>query len=41
MEEFPAARHYRDARAATITAGTSEIMREIISRILIDNRGGG
>ena len=28
MEEFPMARLYRDARAATITAGTSEIMRE-------------
>jgi len=41
MEEFPIARLYRDARAATITAGTSEIMREIISRILIDNRGDG
>lgn len=41
MEEFPAARLYRDARAATITAGTSEIMREIISRILIDEPGDG
>jgi len=41
MEEFPAARLYRDARAATITAGTSEIMREIISRKLIDDRGDG
>ncbi len=41
MEEFPIARLDRDARAATITAGTSEIMREIISRILIDNRGDG
>ncbi len=41
MEEFPAARLYRDARAATITAGTSEIMREIISRQLIDDRDAG
>ncbi len=38
MEEFPAARMYRDARAATIAGGTSEIMREIISRILLDGR---
>ena len=40
MEEYPAARMYRDARAATITAGTSEIMREIISRLLIDEPSG-
>jgi alkylation response protein AidB-like acyl-CoA dehydrogenase/putative sterol carrier protein len=33
MEEYPMARFYRDARAATIAAGTSEIMREIISRL--------
>ncbi len=38
MEEYPAARMYRDARAATIAGGTSEIMREIISRILLDGR---
>ncbi len=38
MEEYPAARMYRDARAATIAGGTSEIMREIISRILLDDR---
>ncbi len=36
MEEYLAARFWRDARGATITAGTSEIMREIIARILID-----
>ncbi len=34
MEEYPMARFYRDARAATIAAGTSEIMREIISRLM-------
>jgi hypothetical protein len=38
MEDYPVARMYRDARASTITAGTSEIMREIIARILIDDR---
>lgn len=36
MEEYPAARFYRDARAATIAAGTSEIMREIIVRLALD-----
>jgi alkylation response protein AidB-like acyl-CoA dehydrogenase/putative sterol carrier protein len=36
MEEYPIARFYRDARGGTITAGTSEIMREIIARIMID-----
>jgi len=36
MEEYPIARFYRDARGATITAGTSEIMREIIARAVID-----
>ena len=41
MEEFPAARFYRDARAATLAGGTSEIVREIISRMLIDDRGDG
>ena len=35
-EEFPAARFFRDARGATIAAGTSEIMREIIARLMID-----
>jgi acyl-CoA dehydrogenase len=37
MEEYPLARLYRDARAGTIAAGTSEIMREIISRFLLDS----
>jgi len=36
MEEFPIARLYRDARVGTIAGGTSQIMREIISKILID-----
>ena len=36
MEEYPIARMYRDARVGTIAGGTSEIMREIISRIMID-----
>ncbi len=36
MEEYPMARFYRDARAGTIVAGTSEIMREIISRLMTE-----
>ena len=39
MEEYPAARFVRDASAATIAAGTSEIMREIIARLLLDAGG--
>ncbi|MBI5499796.1 MAG: acyl-CoA dehydrogenase family protein [Deltaproteobacteria bacterium] len=37
MEEYPISRFYRDARPGTIVAGTSEIMREIIARILVDD----
>jgi alkylation response protein AidB-like acyl-CoA dehydrogenase len=40
MEEFPAARLWRDARGATITAGTSEIMREIVARGFFDEDTG-
>ena len=36
MEEYPLARAFRDARAGTIVAGTSEIMREIVARIMIE-----
>ncbi len=36
MEEYPIARMYRDARAATIVGGTSEIMREIIAKMIFD-----
>jgi alkylation response protein AidB-like acyl-CoA dehydrogenase/putative sterol carrier protein len=36
MEEYPLARCFRDARAGTIVAGTSEIMREIVARIMIE-----
>ena len=32
MEDYPIARIYRDVAAMTIGAGTSEVMREIISR---------
>ncbi|HUH67113.1 MAG TPA: acyl-CoA dehydrogenase family protein, partial [Syntrophales bacterium] len=36
MDEYVISRMYRDARVGTIVGGTSEIMREIISRIMID-----
>ncbi len=36
MEEYPIARMYRDGRVGTIVGGTSEIMREIVSKIMFD-----
>jgi putative sterol carrier protein len=36
MDEYPISRMYRDVRVGTIVGGTSEIMREIIARIMID-----
>ena len=36
MDEYLISRMYRDVRVGTIVGGTSEIMREIIARILID-----
>lgn len=37
MEDYPMARMYRDVRVGTIGGGSSEIMREIISKIVIDS----
>lgn len=39
MEEYPMARMYRDVRVGTIGGGSSEIMREILAKIMIDNVG--
>lgn len=39
MEEYPLARMYRDVRVGTIGGGSSEIMREIIAKIVIDAEG--
>ncbi len=36
MEEYPMARMYRDVRVGTIGGGSSEIMREIIAKMVID-----
>ncbi len=36
VEEYPMERIFRDARASTIVAGTSEIMREIIAKTDVD-----
>ncbi len=37
MEEYKVARMFRDSRVGTIGAGTSEIMREIIAKMVIDD----
>lgn len=37
MEEYPMARMYRDVRIGTIGGGSSEIMREIIAKMVIDD----
>lgn len=39
MEDYPLARMYRDVRVGTIGGGSSEIMREIIAKIVIDSVG--
>ncbi|MFD2570991.1 acyl-CoA dehydrogenase family protein [Spirosoma soli] len=36
IEDYPIARAYRDVRVGTIAGGSSEIMREIIAKIVID-----
>jgi alkylation response protein AidB-like acyl-CoA dehydrogenase len=38
MEEYPLARLFRDSRLGPIGGGTSEIMREILSKMLIDKQ---
>lgn len=38
MEEYPIGRIHRDVRVLPIYAGTSEIMKEIIAKIIIDKR---
>ena len=38
MEEYPMARLLRDSRLGTIGGGTSEILREIIAKIIIDKK---
>ncbi len=37
MEDYLVCRAYRDARVGTIAGGTSEIMREIIAKMMIDD----
>lgn len=38
MEEYPLARLFRDSRLGPIGGGTSEILREVIAKIIIDNK---
>jgi len=38
-EDYPMARMYRDCRVGTIGGGTSDIMRDIIAKIIIDGKG--
>ncbi len=38
MEEYPIARLFRDSRLGPIGGGTSEILREIIAKIVIDKK---
>ena len=38
MEEYPIGRIYRDVRVLPIYGGTSEIMKEIIAKIIIDKK---
>ena len=37
-EDYPMARMYRDCRVGTIGGGTSDIMRDIIAKIIIDGK---
>ncbi len=38
MEEYPIGRMYRDVRVIPVYGGTSEIMKEIIAKIIIDKK---
>jgi acyl-CoA dehydrogenase len=38
MEEYPLARMSRDSRLGPIGGGTSEILKEILSKMIIDNK---
>ncbi|MFN4147478.1 MAG: acyl-CoA dehydrogenase family protein [Runella sp.] len=39
IEDYPICRAYRDVRVGTVAGGTSEIMREIIAKIIVDAVG--
>ena len=38
MEDYPLARLFRDSRLGPIGGGTSEILREIIAKMVIDKK---
>jgi len=38
MEEYPMARYFRDSRLGPIGGGTSEILCEVIAKMVLDNK---
>jgi alkylation response protein AidB-like acyl-CoA dehydrogenase len=38
MEEYPMARLLRDSRLGPIGGGTSEILREILAKMILDDK---
>jgi alkylation response protein AidB-like acyl-CoA dehydrogenase len=38
MEEYPLARMFRDSRLGPIGGGTSEILKEVIAKMVIDKK---
>ena len=38
VEDYPLARMFRDSRLGPIGGGTSEILKEIIAKMVIDNK---
>ncbi|MNN91103.1 Acryloyl-CoA reductase (NADH) [compost metagenome] len=38
MEDYPMARMFRDSRIGPIGGGTSEILKEVIAKIIIDKK---
>jgi alkylation response protein AidB-like acyl-CoA dehydrogenase len=39
MQEYPIAQEFMDARASTLYAGSTEIMKELIGRSLVREHG--
>jgi len=41
MEEYPIGRIFRDVRVLSIYAGTSEVMKEVIAKMIIEKKTYG